>query len=120
MGHSVATFAKQKKGLTVNYSSKDNPSLDFFTSAVNSGYSSILGVSTSCTNGGHTGIAGHAYSVIGYKNYAPCNSGGSPKIYLRVASGWGYMGNTEYILYNSINVISKYGVVWKYKSKVNP
>ncbi|MBD5136774.1 MAG: hypothetical protein HDT39_12555 [Lachnospiraceae bacterium] len=120
IGHSVAMFAKQNKGITVNYSSKNNPSLSFFTSAINNGYSSILGVSTSCTNGGHTGIAGHAYSVIGYKNYAPCKSGDSSKIYLRVASGWGNLGDTQYILYNSINVISKYGTVWKYKPKLAP
>lgn len=120
IGHSVARFAKQNKGITVNYSSKNNPSLSFFMSAVNNGYSSILGISTACTNNGHTGIAGHAFSVIGYKNYAPLKSGDSTKIYLRVVSWWGNLGDTEFILYNGINVISKYGIVWKYKPKLAP
>ena len=56
-------------------------------------------------------------TVIGYKNFAPCNSGGTSKVYLKVATGWGNVGDTEYILYNSINVISKYGIVWEYKPK---
>lgn len=118
MGSSVAMFARQNKGISVNYTRSNNPSLSFFTSAVNKGYSSILGITTSCTNGNHTGIAGHAYSVIGYKIFEPSRSNYSKKIYLRVATGWGTLGDEGYILYNNINVISKYGVVWKYKPKV--
>lgn len=117
MGYSVAMFARNNKGVSLNYTRKNNPSVNFFTSAINKGYSSILGITTSCRNGNKVGIAGHAYSVIGYKHFAPCYSNGKSKIYLKVATGWGDLGDTEYILYNNINVISKYGVVWEYKPK---
>ncbi|MDE6253545.1 MAG: hypothetical protein K2M78_13095 [Lachnospiraceae bacterium] len=115
IGYSVAQFARQNRGVKINYSTKSNPSVTYFVSAINNGYSSILGISSACTDGGHTGVAGHAYSVIGFKSYAPCNNVGNSKIYLKVATGWGTIGNTEYILYNEINVISKYGTVWKFK-----
>lgn len=107
MGNVTATFAKWYCGKNIPYEAKDNPKLSFFIDAVDKKYSSILGVTTTYGQD----ITGHAVSVIGYLNFKPIMYGDN-RCYLAVASGWGYKNDIEYILYDKINVISSYGVVF--------
>lgn len=110
IGGVTAMFAKWYGNKTIPYSAKKNPKLDYFIDAVDKKYSSILGISTKSQGG----VAGHAVSVIGYLKLKPIVYG-SNKCYLAVASGWGKIGDIEYILYDKINVLSTYGVVFQYK-----
>ncbi len=105
MGQVVADYAKINKNKNIPYQSKKNPDMDFFVDAVDKKYSSILGITSKC--GG--GVAGHAVSVTGYLEFTPVTHG-NDKRFLAVASGWGEIGDTEYILYDEIDVYSKYGV----------
>lgn len=112
IGGVVSTFAKWYSGKSIPYTRRYNPGISFFTEAVDKRYSSILGVTTSCGNG----VAGHAVSVVGYLNFKPIMYGEN-RCYLAVASGWGYKDDIEYILYDKINVISSYGVVFTHRYK---
>ena len=112
IGGVVSTFAKWYGGMTIPYRGKENPEISFFTEAVDKRYPLILGVTTSCGDG----VSGHAVSVIGYLNFKPIMYGEN-RCYLAVASGWGYNSDIEYILYDKINVISSYGVVFTHRYK---
>lgn len=112
IGGVVATFAKWYGGKSIPYTSKNNPQLSFFIDAVDKKYSSILGVTTTFGKG----ITGHAVSVVGYLKFKPVMYG-EDRCYLAVASGWGYIGDMEYILYDKINVISSYGIVFQSRYK---
>lgn len=111
IGHTVHDFAKWYGGKEIPYESKNDPTSSFFVNAINNGYSSIMGIQTRCGDG----LAGHAMSVVGYKKFKSVTNGRT-KTFLKVATGWEYMGDIEYILFDELNVQSTYGVVFKYSA----
>lgn len=107
MGWIVRDMSRWYGDKEIQYREEKNPKLSFFKEAIDKKYASILGVTTKDSGT----ITGHAVSVIGYLEFS------NGECYLEVASGWGNKYLKGYILYDEINAISTYGVMFLQKCK---
>lgn len=115
MGYVVTTFAKWYGGIKeMPYSTRDNPSINYFIEAIDKRHSSILGIVTKdYDDDGNPIIVGHAVTVIGYIKFEHILYG-NQKYFLAVCTGWNN-NVIEYLSYNDMNAYSTYGAVFKYK-----
>lgn len=110
IGKIVDAYGEVECKKTVTYTDKKNPTIGFFTNAVDSNRSSILGAIGDLDGK----KAGHAFNVIGYLTYKR-KSDSRQKTLLKVATGWGYDNDIGYIDYENLNLRETYGSKFVFK-----